>query len=198
MKLLKQKPPPPPPQVDLKAVLALVPELRGKLEAAANDLNAVLLKAETALLSLRLGVYGGVPLPLDDEKRPRFLSFIRDGKVWMLTIERPAHGKLLADSEPITTCTLATRKLAVDHLPALLGALLKKAEVEAEKVKTKTDALHAFIWNTQKLTGPEALVGRIDRATDELIARLQAADLDIDSEDRTLVVDVLSKYFLKP
>jgi hypothetical protein len=187
----------------MKAVLARIPELRGRLDAAASELNKTLLKVEAALLGLRLGVYVGVPLPLDDERRPRFLSFLRDGKVWMLTVERPAvelKGRtLLADSEPLIAATLATRKMAVDHLPALLDAMLKKAKAESEKVETKTDALHAFIKNTQKLTGPKAQAARIERAADELIARLQEQGLDIEFDsDRVFVVDVLSKYFFRP
>jgi len=198
MKKIRYKPKPA-PVVDMKAVLARIPALRGKLAEAGANLNKTLVNAENTLAGLHLGVRASVGLGVDEEGRQRVLSYVKDGKVWLLMVERSAQGRHPSDAEPLTSAPLSVRMHAIQHFPALLDALLKKAAAESAKVTTKTEALHAFIRNTQRLGDPDERMRKIDKVAHELFGLLEENGLDMDkSDDMALITNTLARHFFNP
>lgn len=150
---MKRRPAPraPPPPVDLKALVARVPELRERLAAATDHLNETLRKCETALTELRLGVYAEVDLPYHRPGWTQALVFAKEGGDWRLLIETgPANGEV--DVVPLVNAPRSVRLTAVEYLPALTSALLDAAVHEVAEVARTTEEVQSLIakWEALK------------------------------------------------
>ena len=141
----------PPPAIDLKAVVARVPELRERLTQATELLNARLRACETALAELRLGVYAEVDLPYDRPGWTQSLVFAKEGQEWRLLVETgPTDGEV--DVVPLVNASRSIRLTATEYLPALTNALLEAALHETEVVTRSAEELQALIakWEALK------------------------------------------------
>ncbi len=153
MKAKRKRAYPPPAKVDVPALMARLPELRAKLAAGLDALNASITDAENAMAALRLNVYAEVELPNDG--RPgwvRTLCFSKEGSLWKLMVEAgPKNGEV--EAETLRNSSKATRMLGVQYLPALLKAMFEAKEIETGIVELNVGKVEAFIEFTKSLRG---------------------------------------------
>lgn len=117
--------------------------LSAEMSTATDELNTALQSAEKAIATLKLGVTASVVMnPEEEGPWTEALVFGKDKQVWRLLYETGLDGDNDVNSTPLVNASRAIRLKAVDHLPALLEALIARAAQEVEDVRAKTEAVN--------------------------------------------------------
>lgn len=129
---------------DLAQRLSKIDSLRGVLDTATDQLNAILTDAEKAIRNLRLGVSAEVSI---DEYNK--LGWRRYGQLWGLVVDHTRKDEVTTAS--LTNCTREVRLKSAHLLGELLSAMFERAETEIERVEAATKTASAFAANISTL-----------------------------------------------
>lgn len=136
-------------------VAAQAAGLRQRLGAAAEDLTAVLLRAEQAFKDLRLGTevrivmmrYGDPEDPGEEEIE--WLAFVKRDSEWQLRIRRDYvynhHEPGWIADDHVKDASLEKRGMAARHLPELLAELLAATERRIAQTRDDVASVESFI-----------------------------------------------------